>query len=738
VNREALAEWRDEGSPEAQIFLHLVERETCRIMLEDSLYELHVAQPGSEKEKATETARRAGAAYDGIKDIYIPHIFKGFPGGIAQTATGGEGHEEGSQASPSERTRKVVQITGVGQRLIIGGVATVDILRDQGLLRFEISAPRGKGVKAYGSELAAEGDLCWTNKAGPDEAQDRYEISQRKGDYLIVRTPGGDTKISFLTRKQIGRSGSRVLVETPRNVDYSFEKIGPAGGNAATSSEGMLGKHRSPRGVHDGITARLRKLLDDKEFVTSRGLNSESVARFKRWYDEIRTENEFDVPDDYKLPIEQLGTYDEDVGLWTVELPVGTLAVVGGESITGHLGFTTGKERGLQGVRWIAVGSKKSPRKLKEDEKQAGLTIEDAIEMDEMHEEAHYGFANDGLYLETRLKYIMGDSYVQEVAELVNPNGTVNIIKFAEWHDRASPQTQLYYYVSHAHAWRKIVNQCIDNGGRAPKRNYKRMAKLAMTRYDNAIKEYRAATRELADASPTTGPRFAGGNPAVSSGMPVENERPLSAAGQPLKLKPHQEYANSCMKAVSDSVKSEEDVLLLVVDSRIGHLGSYGHLLIKSLKEDTITQIRKMGYKGKVEVFVHEDSETITSKIETFSEEHRDNKNAIVRGIVWNEKVDSYSRLKGLKERVSLVAVDDSRFESNRNEENLRYFSIFPLIETSFTGQLMRHEYMSSQPGEADSVITSIVTLDIPPAERINPAELDELLEEDAAFWGSA
>jgi len=208
----------------------------------------------------------------------------------------------------------------------------------------------------------------------------------------------------------------------------------------------------------------------------------------------------------------------------------------------------------------------------------------------------------------------------------------------------------------------------------------------------------------------------------------------LSSEGHPLQLIPTQTSANSCFTAVSESVEADDAKLLLVVDTRIGHLGRPGHTLIQEM----IAKAREEGFKGKIEVLVHEDSSAIAHRIEEFVKENPENKNAIVRGIVWSQKTEPYAKIEAEKGRVSLVAVDDSRFESNMNEETLRYFPIFPLIEASFTGQLGEVPHMTATPGAPDSVITSIVTIDIPPAERVNIELLDELLEEDAGFWKNA
>ena len=151
-----------------------------------------------------------------------------------------------------------------------------------------------------------------------------------------------------------------------------------------------------------------------------------------------------------------------------------------------------------------------------------------------------------------------------------------------------------------------------------------------------------------------------------------------------------------------------------------------------------IAKAREEGFKGKIEVLMHEDSGTIAHRIDEFIKENPGNKNAIVRGIVWNQKTEPYAEIEAERGRVSLVAVDDSRFESNMNEDNLRYFPITPLIEASFTGQLGEVPHMTATPGAPDSVITSIVTVDIPPAERVNIELLDELLEEEAGFLKNA
>lgn len=220
----------------------------------------------------------------------------------------------------------------------------------------------------------------------------------------------------------------------------------------------------------------------------------------------------------------------------------------------------------------------------------------------------------------------------------------------------------------------------------------------------------------------------------VASEELTTTSRFISSEGHPLRLIPTQASANSCFTAVSESVEADGAKLLLVADTRIGHLGRYGRALIQEM----IAKAREEGFKGKIEVLMHEDSGTIAHRIDEFIKENPGNKNAIVRGIVWNQKTEPYAEIEAERGRVSLVAVDDSRFESNMNEDNLRYFPITPLIEASFTGQLGEVPHMTATPGAPDSVITSIVTVDIPPAERVNIELLDELLEEEAGFLKNA
>ena len=213
-----------------------------------------------------------------------------------------------------------------------------------------------------------------------------------------------------------------------------------------------------------------------------------------------------------------------------------------------------------------------------------------------------------------------------------------------------------------------------------------------------------------------------------------------------------QSWAESYVDSVrveAANLKKQGKRLGIVVDATIGSLGTYDRG-----DESFIAELRSMAEREgfeNVDIFIVEGESHAAAQIEKYIDEYQGK--VIVRGIV--REVKSEERLPRIKaaeerppleelaqrpevrEKVRLVAVDDTKIP-NTDPNNLHYFPVLPIIEYSITGKQVPIPCTSIRQGAENSIIMSVVGLQLPPTEPIDSGLLKQLLEEDAGFVNMA
>ncbi|PIU41941.1 MAG: hypothetical protein COS99_02895 [Candidatus Omnitrophica bacterium CG07_land_8_20_14_0_80_42_15] len=192
--------------------------------------------------------------------------------------------------------------------------------------------------------------------------------------------------------------------------------------------------------------------------------------------------------------------------------------------------------------------------------------------------------------------------------------------------------------------------------------------------------------------------------------------------------------ASSLVDSIKQEVAGLEEGkrLGIVIDTGIANLGEYGPSVVEELRQVA----GREEFRDKLDIITGEGS-VLLGEVNQYL---REDANRVVRGIIRNNSASIYNKQfnkEGFSRRIRLVAIDDLKIQ-NSDVNSLGYVPIIPILEFALRGGNIQGlpSVKTVEPGQG--IISSIVTLDLPSAERVPEDRLRQLYNEDQSFLSNA